>query len=150
MTGTPPSVYMTPNAGSGSSATFTLGITDGAGYSNVAQGALIIGNTVGATHSCYINYSAPTNTLSLLSDNNTTWSHATVGAVVFLQNGQCSVNAALAAVTGSGNTMTVKLPVTFTTNYRGGRALYISGANKASQNSGWQDSGTWTVNFKKH
>jgi len=150
VTGTPPVVYLTPNAGSGSSATFTLGITDGGGFGNVAQGALIIGNTVGGTRSCFINYSASTNTISLLSDDNVTSSSAAVGTQVFLQNGQCSVNAALASVTGSGKTLSVKLPVTFASAYKGSRALYISGADKSSQSSAWQNSGTWTVNFKKH
>ena len=149
VTGTAPTVHLSPNTGSGSSATFALGITDSGGYSNVLQGALFIGNTLGAANSCYIDYWASTNTLSLLSDDTATWSHATVGSSVLMQNSQCAVNPALATVSGSGNTLTVKFPVTFSTNYKGGRTLYSFGANKAGQSSGWQKSGTWTVNVKK-
>ena len=38
--------------------------------------------------------------------------------------------------------------VAFTTNYEGARSLYFWGANKANQNGGCQNNGTWTVNME--
>jgi hypothetical protein len=146
VTAGPPTVQMTPNSGFGSGATFTLGISDTGGSGNVAQGDLIIG-TVGAKSNCYIDYNAAANTLSLLSDDNTTWSHATVGSSVVLQNSQCSVNAGAATVSGSGNILTLRLPVTFTKNYTGTRTLNTFAADKTGQSSGWKNSGNWTVGF---
>ena len=147
----PPTVQVSPTSGSGSSTTFSVAVTDGSsGYSAITQADLFIGNTVGAASSCYFDYSAATNALSLRNDANTGWSSAILGSAVTLQNSQCSVNTALATASGSGNTLTLKVPVTFTTSYIGTRSLNTFGAYSVSgvtYSSGWQNSGSWTVSF---
>jgi hypothetical protein len=146
VSGTPPTVALSPNSGSGSSATFSLGVTDAGGAGNVLQGALFIG-ALGATNGCYIDYQATTNVISLQSDTGTAWPSATVGSSTVLQNSQCSINAGLVTVSQSGNTLTLKVPVAFTTSYQGTQALTSFGANKTGQSSGWVSGGTWTVSF---
>ncbi|HYM08907.1 MAG TPA: glycoside hydrolase family 18 protein [Terriglobales bacterium] len=147
----PPTVSVSPNSGSGSSTTFSVAVTDGSsGFSAINQADLFIGNTVGAASSCYIDYNATTSTVSLQNDAATGWSSATPGSAVTLQNSQCSVNAGLVTVSGSGNTLTLKVPVAFTTSYTGTRTLYTFGAYTVSgvtYSSGWQNAGSWTVSF---
>jgi len=145
----PPTGQVGPATGTGSSVTFALSISDNGGYTAVSQAALLIGNTNNAANSCYIDYAPGTGLFSLLNDTATGWVQAQPGAATILQNSQCSVNAGTANVVGSGNTLTVNVPVTFSSTYTGAQTLNTFAANRAGQISGWVSSGTWTVSFPK-
>src|SRR5262249_5511427 len=108
-------VQVSPNSGTGSSVTFALSATDSGGYANVTQTDLFIGAFPGAPNSCYFEWDAP-NAIFLRSDAGTSWSAATMGTATVLQNSQCSINANQVTVSGSGNTLTVNVPVTFLVN----------------------------------
>jgi hypothetical protein len=141
----PPTAQVSPNTGSGSGATFTLMASDGNGYSSLTQADLLIGNSGGAAYGCYIDYAPVTKTLSLRDDTDTSWSQATLGSAVVLQNSQCAVKVQSSTVSGSGNTLTLTLPLTFSKSFRGGRTIYTFTADSSGLISGWQNSGTWTV-----
>ena len=61
-----------------------------------------------------------------------------------VQNGQCSIAAAGSSVSGSGNTLTLTLAITFIQIFAGNKVLYAA-ARDGSSNSGWQVLGTWGV-----
>jgi GH18 family chitinase len=139
----PPTLTMTPSSGAGPSATFVMKITDGGGYAAVQRADLFIGNTIGATNSCWVEYTALTRTIALKSDDNATWSNAALGSSTTLQNSQCLVNVQAAALSGSGNTLTLSLPVDFT-KFNRTRQMSVYAADNAGLNSGWQTVGTWS------
>src|SRR5262249_17805730 len=58
---------------------------------------------------------------------------------------QCTLNSAASSSSGSGNTLTVNVSVTFAAGFAGQKNVYLSAGNIAGQNSGWQNLGTWTV-----
>ena len=60
-------------------------------------------------------------------------------------NSQCSINAALSSVSGSGNTLTLTLHITFTGNFAGDRIVYAAARDNAGNNTGWQAMATITV-----
>jgi hypothetical protein len=140
---TSPTVSVTPTNGSGS-ATFALKASSAGGSSNIQQADLFIGTAVGATNSCWIEYWAPSNTLFLRSDNNATWAQATPGSSTALKNASCTVDVPSSRVSGSGNTLTVTLPVTFT-KHLGSLSVYAFTGDLAGLSSGWQLGGSWTV-----
>jgi chitinase len=140
-----PTEQLTPGAGSGGSATFTARITDSTGWANVIQTDLVIGNGAGQPNVCQIEYWAPTKTISLLSSAGTAWTSVQLGSPLTMHNSACSVNVKSISVTGSGNTLTISIPVNFTNSYSGNRSLYTFAADGSGLSTGWQQPGTWTV-----
>src|SRR4029079_1257873 len=121
----PPTGQVGPATGTGSSVTFALSISDNGGYTAVSQAALLVGNTINsAVNSCYIDYAPGTGLLSLLNDAATGWVQVQPGAATILQNSQCSDTPVTDNVVGSGNTLTVNVPVTFYSTYTGAQTLY--------------------------
>jgi len=137
------SVQLTPNSGSGSSATFTVSVMDGNGYTAVSQVALLVGSS--GVNGCYVQYAPATRTIYLAANDGVTWSAATAGSSATLQNSQCSVRAGLVSSSGSGNTFKVAIPIAFSRSYAGSRSLLTFGADTFGLSTGWQTSGAWTV-----
>ncbi len=139
------SVAINPNSGAGRSQTFALQVSDSNGAGAVVQADLFIGGQVGDSNACWIEFYPPGNLLFLRDDANASWSQATVGTSATLSNSQCSVNASSASISLSGSLATLKVPVTFTAGFLGGKNLVTLAADSAGLNTNWQSSGTYTV-----
>jgi len=136
---------LTPATGSGTQATFKITLTDQSGYNSIQQFSLFIGQPGTTAHSCYLDYSAPTQTLYLRNDNDSSWSQASVGGNTVLQNSQCKLSAKSITAVGSGSTLTLTIPVTFSPSYAGTKSVFTFVADKSGTNTNWQQGGTWTV-----
>ena len=145
--GTPATVSVTPNSGSGASQTFTLQYSDSAGAGSLQQVWVYFNSTLAnpASIACLLYYSALINQINLLGDNGTTWQAATLGSAATLQNSQCSVNVATTTVVSSGNTLTWNVPMTFKPAYTGAKNIYLYAADVSGTNGGWRQVGGWTV-----
>ncbi|MEZ5352870.1 MAG: hypothetical protein R2762_09560 [Bryobacteraceae bacterium] len=62
-------------------------------------------------------------------------------------NSQCSINATGSSVTGSGNTVSLTLNMSFTAGFGGRRIHYLAARDTVEHNSGWHAKGVWTVPF---
>ena len=146
-TGTPSAVSVSPSSGTGVSQGFVLQYSDTAGAGNLQQVWVYFNATLAnpASSACLLYYSAAANQINLLSDNGTAWQAATMGSATTLQNSQCSVNAATATVSSSGNTLTWSVPMTFKPAYAGAKNVYLHAVDVSGSNSGWQQLGAWTV-----
>jgi hypothetical protein len=137
-----------PNTGSGSSQAFTFRYSDGEGATNLTQGWVWFSasNGNGAwVNSCFMYYQRATNTLNLLNDAGGAYSAGTLGSSGTLSNSQCSVALASGSRSTSGNTLTVNLTVSFTSNFSGAKHIYMDAVNADGMTSGWPDRGDWTV-----
>ena len=144
---TPSTVSVSPNSGSGTSQAFTLQYSDTAGAANLQQVWVYFNATLAnpASNTCMLYYNAPTSQIELLNDNATAWMPAAIGSSSTLQNSQCSVNVATAAVALSGNTVTLQVTVTFSRAFAGAKNTYLHAVDEAGSNSGWQQLGGWTI-----
>ena len=92
-------------------------------------------------------YTRASNSLALVNDAGSAYLPAQKpGVAGTLQNSQCSIAMASAAVTGSGTNLTLTLPITFTAAFKGAKNLYMyaldtSGASTPSM----MLKGSWTV-----
>jgi hypothetical protein len=147
VSGTPATVSVTPNSGSGASQTFALVYSDTGGAASLQVTYAWFNATLAssAASSCFVNYSSGVNQINLLNDAGTAWTAATPGAATTLQNSQCSVNVASTSVVKSGNTLTLNLAMTFQSGYAGAKNTYMYAADISGANSGWQQMGTWTA-----
>ena len=62
-----------------------------------------------------------------------------------LSNAQCTMIGTGSSVTGSANTLTMTLNMTFASGFSGTTNVYMYASDSAGLSSGWQKRGTWTV-----
>jgi hypothetical protein len=136
----------TPETGSGSSQTFSLQYAASLGATDLATTWVWFASafTDSASNSCLVYYDRVANRLYLLGDNGS-WMFGTLGNFGTLQNSQCSVGLRRSLVTLSGSTLTLSIPMTFTSGYAGDKRIYMFAQNANNVSSGWQDRGAWTV-----
>jgi len=139
-------VSVTPASGTGASQTFTLQYYDSSGAASLEQAWVYFNATLAnpARHACMLYYNAATKQINLLNDSATAWQAATPGALVTLQNSQCSLNVASATVVVTGSILTWTVTMTFTPAFAGAQNIYMH-ALDAELVSLWQPYGTWTV-----
>jgi hypothetical protein len=147
--GTPSTVSVTPNSGSGSSQTFAFQYSDTAGAANLQQVWAYFNATLAnpASSACLLYYNSASNQINLLNNTATAWLSATLGAASTLQNSQCSLNVATATVSRIGDVLTLSVTVTFQPAFAGSKNIYLHAVDVSGANSGWQDLGTWVAAF---
>ena len=140
----PEPVSVTPNTGSGLSATFAFVFSDGNGATDIVSTQMDISATLSATGACYFYYGRGANALYLASDTGAWQGPVTIGSAGTLANSQCSVNAGTSSMLVSGNTLTLNLAVSFEAGFAGAKNIYMEVQN-ATVDSGWSLHGGWTV-----
>jgi hypothetical protein len=147
--GTPSTVSVSPNSGSGAAQAFTLQYSDTAGAANLQQVWAYFNASLAnpASNACLLYYNSTSNQINLLNDTATAWLSATLGAASTLQNSQCSLNVATATVSWSGDVLTLSVTVTFQPAFAGSKNIYLHAVNVSGAVSGWQQLGTWVAAF---
>lgn len=147
--GTPATVSVSPNSGSGAMQAFTLQYSDTAGATNLQQVWAYFNASLAnpASNACMLYYNSASNQINLLNDAGTAWLSATLGAASTLQNSQCSLNVATATVSRSGDVLTLSVTVTFQPAFAGSKNIYLHAVDVSGANSGWQELGTWLAAF---
>ena len=152
-----PTVSITPASGNGSTQTFTINATDSGGFTAIGNMNFLISPSFDGTNACWLYYlantdpqtKAPSGTLSLASDDTSSWSSTAVTSdpnnVTPLFNSQCSVFPSSTTVSGSGDTLTLMVTVTFTASFTGPKNLYVRAGDVGGPDSGYQQLGTFTT-----
>jgi hypothetical protein len=151
-TNTPPTAdSVTPSSGSGSSQVFTLRYSSSSGFGYLANADAMFNTTLGGTNACLVLYDSTARTISMYTDipgdggSGSVSVAANGGLSGSLSNAQCTLNGTGSSVTGSGNTLTMALNMTFSSGFTGTKNVYMYTADSGGMNSGWQTRGTWTV-----
>lgn len=144
----PQIVSLTPASVVGSSATYTLSVTDSAGANTLTQMHLLISDRIVGGAPCQIIYFPLSNTLNMINDTGTALvspGGVTPGTGTFLANSRCSVNTAGVVVT-SGVNRSVSIPVTFSlATFAGSKNVYAVAFDTANLTSHWVQGGTIIV-----
>jgi len=137
---------VSPASGSGASQTFTFTFSDPAGWQDLGVVNVLINSALMGGQACYLAYSRPVNTLYLVDDGNTgLLPGLTMNGSGSVSNSQCTVNGAGSSVTGSGNTMTLTLNLSFAAGFAGRQLIYTAAGTQSFANSGWHALGVWQV-----
>jgi hypothetical protein len=124
---------VSPQNGSGGSQVFTFAFSDSNGYQDLYRGihVLLAGNAGSSgTNFCWVLVTSTG--VSLAQDNlSLAWPAVAYGSNAMVQNSQCAINGAGSSVSGSGNTLTLNLSVTFRVAYAGMKTIYtdVNSAN---------------------
>jgi len=148
---TPEPATAGPASGSATTQTFTFTFTDAGGYQNLHVVDVLINNALDGRHACYVAFvpsGASSGSVFLVDDAGDAggpYSGMVLPGNGTVQNSQCSISGANSSVSGSGNTLTLTLAVTFSASFSGNKVAYLSAQDISSNNSGWQALGTWNV-----
>ena len=117
-----------------------------AGYQNLGVVNVLIASALDGRQACYLAYSQPLNVLYLVNDaGGGLLPGLPMNGAGSVSNGQCTVDGASSSAVGSGNILTLKLGLTFTTAFSGAKVVYLASGDQSGHNSGWQALGTWKV-----
>ena len=133
----------------GTSATQSLvfTFTDTNGFADISIADILINNFLDGIGACYVAYVPEINELLLVDDAGDAggpYAGAFLLGPGTASNSQCTVNGAASSVSGSGNTLTLTLNITFNHNFAGDKVIYAA-ARSNSANSGWLAVGTESV-----
>ncbi|HWQ57038.1 MAG TPA: fibronectin type III domain-containing protein [Bryobacteraceae bacterium] len=141
---------VSPASGSGASQVFTFSFTDPNGRADITDTyAMINASYTNGTNTCWFHYNLANNTLQLSYDDTPTtltWQPPVpLGSGAAQQNSQCGIDPAGARIAGSGDTLTVSVPVTFMPAWSGLKNIYVYARDKAGVSAGYTVAASWTV-----
>ena len=123
--------------------TLTLKYSSVNGFGYLSNAHALFNSSLSGTGACWVFYNRPVNGFYLINDAGTSFlGPLTVGSAGTLTNSQCTLNGTGSSVSGTGNTLTVILSVTFTASFGAGQNIFIYAGDQAGNNSGWQAKGT--------
>jgi hypothetical protein len=143
----PPSIVsLSPSSGTGVTKTFTMVYSDPNGLSDLKQTRVLFNTSVTSIAACFVSYSPGTNQLFLYNDAGTGTSAAvTPGSAMQVSNSQCTLSGTGSSFSKSGNSLTLKVALTFTGKFAGLKKVFLYAWGNSGLNSGWVQKGTWTV-----
>jgi hypothetical protein len=150
---TPPLLQLnpaSPGSGSGLDQTFSFSISDNSGYRALSDIAVMINATyTDGTDTCWLHYYQPSNVFQISYDNtpsSLSWQPAVaLGTNLTEQNSQCSVNISGVTASGSGNTLTLSVPIIFTSSWSGMKNVYVYARDQSGATVGYTAEGSWSV-----
>ena len=134
---------LTPNSGSGAAQSFTAVLSDANGLTDIASALIVINNSLSGSNSCYISFNRVENTFYLFRDSDASWQAITPGASHSVTNTNCTLSGSGLSATGTGNNISVVLPLSFKSAFSGIRNFYITVFDVGNLSSGWITAGTW-------
>ena len=143
----PNPVGLSPASGNTQSQTLTFTYQDETSATNLQTAWALINTALDGRDACYVAYYRPGNQLYLIPDDGdgSQARNIALGSGGTLSNSQCSISTQGASAQTSGNTLTVTLPITFTTVFVGFKAVWMAAQTTNGQTSPWQALGAEVV-----
>jgi hypothetical protein len=141
---TPTVTGVSPNAGSGPSQTFTVGLSDANGYEDISGATILFNSVINGENACFLFYSRAANTVYLFRDSDGTWQGLLPGSAGTVSNANCTLSGSALSITRSGTAISLVLPISFQAGFVGTKNIYVSVNDQTNRTSGWVTSGTWT------
>ena len=143
---TPAPAVPSPAAGSGSSRVFTFTFSDPNGWQDLNVVNVLINDFLDGRRACYLAYVRPLNVLYLVNDaGDALLPGLVLNGTGSVANSQCTVYGAGSSATGSGNTLTLRLSISFSSSFAGNRIVWLAARDARENNSGWVPAGVWNV-----
>src|SRR5579859_8040890 len=132
----PATVSASPSSGTGLSQLFSFVYSDSIGYQYLSGVHALISSSTANTNACWIYYDAAGRMLWLASNDTTSWSSLALGSATTLQNSQCEIAGSGVSLAGSGNNLTLRIPIIFATSFAGAKNIYMDAKATSGASSG--------------
>lgn len=144
---TPPSTgSLSPNTGSGSTASFTASFRDVDGGSDIQVARLLINTSDSSVGACSIHLDRILGHLILLNDAGTgAVPLARLGTKDVAENSQCRIYMEGTSAFVTEGTLTVRFQMAFKAGFAGAKRVYTAVSDLSGTGTWWVQGGTWTV-----
>lgn len=142
---TPIAGITSPRSTSGSRQLFEWTFSDNDGMSDIGIANVLINSALDGRQACYVAFDRPNNMLFLVPDSGDGLVPGTLGAATSIANRQCTIQLATSSVTTTPYSMTLRLDISFSTEFSGNKIIYTAVRDRALLNSGWMAAGTFGV-----
>ena len=141
---------MVPNSGSGQPPflVLTFVFSDTKGWQDLGVVNILVNDSLNPTNSCYVAYVPAIDILYLVNDAGTALLAGTSAQKnpATLVNSQCTIQSFGVKYSADGQTLSLRLNVTFSSTFSGNRTFFLAARDiNDSNNTGWQQAGTWAV-----
>src|SRR5205807_9971625 len=107
---------------------------------------LLMNGTFTFANGCYFNFIPGSSMIYLASDDTKTWLPVQLGTAQTASNSQCTLTGTGGSAITAGNSITVTLPLSFSTTKFGGlRTVWAYAMDQEALASGWKSLATFTV-----
>lgn len=142
--GPPTAFSVTPSSGTGATQQFTFVWSDPAGFADIPAAAVLFNTGLSGPSACFFIVDSVNRNFLFAADNGSSWTTLPIGSASSLQNSQCVLNGSGSSLTGSGNTLTLRVTINFKTAFAGSKSIFLWVENAAGTTS-WKNMGGWTV-----
>ena len=142
---TPVSRVSVPRSAAGARQVFEWTFYEDDGVNDIGIANVLINSALDGRRACYLAFDRPNNVLFLVSDSGDDLIPGTLGAATSIANRQCTIQLATSSLTTTAFSMTLRLDVSFSTEFSGNKIIYTAVRDRASLNSGWMPAGTFGV-----
>ena len=142
---TAPATSVAPSAGTGSNQTFTFTISDVNGYQDLQGIDILFNSSLSGTKACWMFTGGYNSELWLADDTASGWGAVNPGSTAVVQNSQCRIAGTGITYAASGNVLTIKIDIQFSSTFAGTKTIFMRAVNKQNVDSGYLARGTWTV-----
>jgi hypothetical protein len=143
--GIPAPVSVSPSSGNALYHVFNFVYSDSAGYGDLTGVHALFNTAVNGTNACWLYYDRVGKVLWLASNDASTWSSVAVGGMGTIENSQCQILGSGLTATGSGNNLTLSVPILFATSFSGAKNIYLNATDESGTTSSSVSLGTWAV-----
>ena len=133
---------VTSNGTSGASQSYTFRYSSPNGYGYLNYVYALFNNSLNGAGACWVSYQQSDGNLYLIKDNG----DGVIGPLgtnpaASIQNGQCTLFRNGSSVSGSGNTLTLIVNVTFYPAFGNIQQIYTGAVDRGGRSSDWQSAG---------
>jgi hypothetical protein len=136
---------VTPNAGSGLAATFSLAVSHPTNATLIDRVRLRAGAQPGGPNACVVEYRRAANEFYLANNDESVWTLVRPGTSDTTANSQCRFYGTGSSAVAAGSSLTVNFQTGFYSAWPGTRNLYAEVITTGGISSGWVKAGTYTV-----
>lgn len=143
----PANVSVSPSSGSGGTQTFTFVASDPNGYANISTFWMSIraNNVFGPAPRCFFVLNRALNLLQVFNEDESVYLDVAPGSAAVAENSRCKITGTGLTVSGSGNSLTVTVPVIFKAAFAGSKNVEIAVIDNSNAFAEWKALGTWTA-----
>lgn len=144
---------MSPSRTDGSGQLYTFNFSDSNGFADITVINILLNSAIDGRQGCFLAFvpsSATTGSVFLVDDAGDAGGPFAGGLTLpsngTASNSRCTINGTGSSLTATGNTLTLKLSMSFTPLFNGNQVFFLAARNDAAhENSDWQPVGSVTI-----
>ena len=137
-----------PVSGSGSHQVFQVTFSDPKGVADLQSVRVLVNDYRDGDKACFVYYDRPRNAFLLVHDSGQGSDRMEVGTTGSLDNNQCRLDGFGSSARAAGNSVTIRLNLTFHPKFYGEKQIFLASETAAGGTSSLETRGKWRVCYR--